>query len=554
MSIHEETLPNRRPFPQELQELLFAGQNASSSGNGSIPSLPGSPKAKYSPDTYSSKVSNTAMIEYYKQQHTSSTDTDDDSVREKLLEDFCLNLSGGASSPNGNNNPSSPVRTQTDTDGNVVDIIELYRTLTMSSAGGMVRPGRFSSPENSNGSEETTFTNAAACSNYARSPTKKTPIREQNYEIMASFDRFRNPMPVSQQRVQNAANNAATGTVVSPGKTKDNDYVNLPSPKKKAASPVPKLNTSAAAAMQNTVNNEVTNVNNESTYVDTSPVNNVDMKETGASDEIAHEPLESLGNVTTRAPPLAKAACSSSYRNLHHPQLEATRTGSSGSTEIEPSLPSTPTAKTFPPPFDNITETNSAVRPKRKSRSKRNAPVPFDHGELIKPVGPIAMLSVETNTSGCSRSASESGDDVGQLGSSELLDNCSEKSASLRSRGRSGSRSRSRSESCDNTYRREAVRPEDLPSPLPPDPLRSQLSGHLSDPSLLDSVDEDTYLDLNDSGRGSPTDAYDFPLDRRPASPTSDPSTTLSPFGRKMSLRKENSRGKMGFAFGVGFV
>lgn len=469
------------------------------------------------------------MLEYYKQ-HASSTDTEDESVREKLLEDICLNLSKDANSPNGNNNTSP--EPQTDSDGNVVDIIELYKVLTLGSGG--IR-SRGCSPENSNGSEETTFINAAG---YGRTPTKqRTPIREQNYEIMASFDRFRNPMPVSQQRTQNAANNSVAEAVSSPARNKkiiDNDYVNLPSPKKKAAGHVPKLNTAAAAAIHNTRNNEATNV-----------LSAKDVNTHGATaDNVAQEHLQTVGNVT-RAPPLAKAACSNSYRNIH--QLELTKTGSNASSASEagPSLPTTPTSKTFPPPFENLTDSDSAVRPKRRSKSKKNAPVPFDHGELIKPVGPIAMLSVEANQSGCSRSGSESGEDVGHLGSSELLDDGSERSSSLRSRGRSVSRSRSRSESCDNGYARSTIRPEDLPSPLPPDPLRSQLSGHLSDPSLLDSVDEDSYLELNDSGRGSPTEVYDFPIDRRPASPTCDPSTPLSPFGRKMSLRRDSSRGRL---------
>ena len=475
------------------------------------------------------------MLEYYKQ-HTSSTDTEDESVREKLLEDICLNLSKDANSPNGNNNTSP--EPQTDSDGNVVDIIELYKVLTRGSGG--IR-SRGCSPENSNGSEETTFINAVG---YGRTPTKqRTPIREQNYEIMASFDRFRNPMPVSQQRMQNTANNSVADAVSSPAKNKkiiDNDYVNLPSPKKKAADHVPKLNTAAAAAIHNTRNNEATNVQTALSSKDTHGA---------TADNVAHEQLETLGNVT-RAPPLAKAACSNSYRNIH--QLELTKTGSNASSASEagPSLPTTPTGKTFPPPFENLTDLDSAVRPKRRSKSKKNAPVPFDHGELIKPVGPIAMLSVEANLSGCSRSGSESGEDVGHLGSSELLDDGSERSSSLRSRGRSVSRSRSRSESCDNGGGgRSAIRPEDLPSPLPPDPLRSQLSGHLSDPSLLDSVDEDSYLELNDSGRGSPTEVYDFPVDRRPASPTCDPSTPQSPFGFGMKMRKssrrESSRGRL---------
>ena len=553
VSILEEPVPQRRLISQEWQTLLArdgnddedddgtgdsggSGANGASGSNGSSgsgtssgPSVPGSPRGRFSPETYSNKMTNSAMIEFYKQQATNCDTDEEASVRQRLLEDLYLSLPGGSGGGGSTNGLSSP-RVQTDADGNVVDIIELYRTLTINMGA--------RSAENSNGSDETTFINQPA---YVRTPTKKTPIREQNYEIMASFDRFRNPMPVSShQRLPGASGESSTVSSPPPQKTKEVDYVNLPSPKKQAAAKSKSYASTsnivtAATIHHNAVNNEATNTTN---YETLSPVNEAKSSSLPRKHSVVDESI--------RAPPLAQAARTSSYRSLY--PLDRERTGSNASTSSEtPSLPTTPTGKTFPSPFENIIGSKSSSRTKRGgSKSKKgNAPVPFDHGDLVKPVGPIAMLSLETNNSGCSSgSASESGEDVGHMSSSELLDAVSDRTLSLKSRSRSLSRSRTRSETCENNGHKDAIRPGDLPSPLPPDPLRTQLSGHLSDPSLLDSVEEGHYLELNDSGRGSPTEAYDFPVERRPASPTTDPSSIQSPFGKKMSLRRDSSRGK----------
>ncbi|XP_022104292.1 uncharacterized protein LOC110986584 [Acanthaster planci] len=464
VSIHEELVPRRKDFSEELRCLLGSSKNGdhlSGDGNGQGGTLP------YQLGT--NQIRSPTMLE-----HCSNR-------RNQLYRNQALG-------------------------GRFIEMIEMDQSWAASGGG---------SSSSSGSSVETIFNTCDGL----RSPKKTTPIREQNYEIMASFNHLRGAEDSSNGNEPHMGELHEACAICQGGKNvpgvdsdrEEHEYVNLPPPKNGKGS-----NQQGPADSKNLNRSQV----------------HVHALENTPEQSKKQTPKFSSNSVHARTMslPLNEDYLLSKYEH-ENSRPPSSKSGNARSLSVHPSLEY---SDTLPPPFNDLlpastlqdmlqdlpnAERTSRGRPPRDARS--NIPVPFQHGDLVKPVGPLAKLRLNSTSSSSSESVSSA--------SESLLESQTSRSASF---------SRPRQSSIGASYQRAFAKihsrsHDERPSSPPIDTTALKFPSRSSDPDfqrVMGQRDEDVETFVY-ARKGS--------IERRPESPISSaPSVTSYITRRRQSLQR----------------
>ncbi|XP_038061873.1 uncharacterized protein LOC119732430 isoform X2 [Patiria miniata] len=471
VSIHEELAPRRRDFSEEMRCLLASSRNNDHQSGGNSPGG----TYPYPSGTNPTQVRSPAMLE-----HCSNR-------RNQLQRNQALG-------------------------GRFIEMIEMDQSWGV---------GGGSSGSSSGSSVETIFNTCDGL----RSPKKTTPIREQNYEVMASFNHLREAEDSSNGNAPHIGDLHEACAICQGGKKsqsgdserEEHEYVNLPPPK-----------NGKRSNQQGPTDGE--NLNRSHVHVPAleTKLEKAEKQTPTFASNSAHARSMSL--------PLNEDYLLMKYHESENSKPAASKTGKTRSLSVQPSMER---SDNLPAPFDDLLPAstlqgmledlpNTGKRSRNRSTSRdiqSDIPVPFHHGDLVKPVGPIAMLRLNSVSSSSSESVSSA--------SESLLDAQISRGASF---------SRPRQSSVGASYQRGFAkihsRSHDERSSSPPvDVATMKFPSRKSDPDfqrMLGQRDEDSETFVY-ARKGS--------IERRPESPISSaPSVTSYITRRRQSFqRAENS-------------
>ncbi|XP_033644319.1 uncharacterized protein LOC117303960 [Asterias rubens] len=468
VSIHEELIPRRRNFSEEVRHLISGvrkdDNTSDDAGNGHGGSQAG--------NSCTAQANSAAFLEQCSHRNNTCN----------------------------NRNQTMSHLHRNDSLGRNVEMVELdHSGLAMAHVG-------YGGGSSSGSSVETIFNNCDSL----RSPKKTTPIREQNYEIMASFNHLREHEDTSNGNDPHMGELHEACSICHGGRKphgvdsdkEENEYVNLPPPKNKKLKP----QGSADGLMQLSEDRPEASKSRTPKF----------------SSNAAHARTMSL--------PLNEDYLLMKYNENGNSKPGTSKASKGRSLSVHPSMER---SDSLPPPFDNLVPASTLhgmlqeLPDAEKATNERgnDIPVPFQHGDLVKPVGPIAMLRLNSISSSSNESVSSACD--------SLLD-------ARTSRGASFSRPRQSSigSTCQRAFCKRQSHSQDERSSSPP-LLASTISSRSSDPDfqsrLLSQKDEDPEAFIY-VRKGS---VERRPESRRPESPISSaPSVTSYITRRRQSLQR----------------
>ena len=473
VSIHEELIPRRRAFSDEMRNLISGSRNDDDSSTGA-----GSGQGGINAS------------------HTNS-------AQSRLLEQCSYRRNAY-----NNRNQTLLHLHRNESMGHNVEMIEMDQSWMLSSDVG------YCGGSSSGSSVETIFNNCDSL----RSPKKTTPIREQNYEVMASFNHLRDTENTSNGNEPHMGEMHEACSICHGGKKahgvdsdkEENEYVNLPPPK-----------NSQKLKPHGLVDSEILSRGQMQSSEDR--LEKTEKQTAKLSTNAAHARTMSL--------PLNEDYLLMKFNENGNSKPGLSRTGKGRSLSVHPSMER---SDSLPPPFDDLVPASTLHSilqelPDQEKTSNEcskisDIPVPFHHGDLVKPVGPIAMLRLSSLSSSSNESVSSACD--------SLLDAKVTRGTSF---------SRPRQSSVGSSYQRAFIKKqsrsqdERSTSPLP-----STISSRGSDPdfqsrmmSQRDPDDSEAFIYVR---KGS---VERRPESRRPESPISSaPSVTSYITRRRQSLQR----------------